>query len=855
MSTESGSRRTAQLRDVRRGLSDDEVRASRQEHGSNEFTPLPSSSWWDFVKASFSDPMLRILVVAALVSVGLGARSGEYQDGVAITVAVVVVVLVGTFNELRAQRDYSALNDISAHHQVKVIRNSRVRQVDVTELVVGDVVDLALGDVLPADALFVHGNPLIVNEAEITGEPQTEKNLGEPLYAGSRLLDGSGKAEITSVGDNTVYGRIRSEIRVGGGSTPLQERLEAFARWIGKVGTAVAVLTFAGLVMSDVVRESIKPELSVDFFGLMLDHLTIAVTIVVVSVPEGLPLAVTLSLAYTTRKMAAEMALVRELSACETMGSATIVCTDKTGTLTFGRMDVSWLNIDGCHIEASQYGSLPPETRALLGRAFSVNSTADLIDDQGEIVAVGNPTEGALLRLLDSTDEDYSGIRRTFEPIERVEFNSVRKYMSTRISVNGGDEVHLKGAPEVVLEMCNSDGHPVSGELTAAAGRGYRTLGLACGSSIEDLRFLGLVVLDDTLRPEVPESVQRCRRAGVEVMMITGDNADTAHQIATEAGIADGEGQLLSGPESRELTDDELSARLSRTKVIARALPDDKSRVARLLQERGEVVAMTGDGVNDAPALVAADVGFAMGSGSKVAREAGDIVVVDDDFTTIVRAIRWGRSVFENIRKFLQFQLTVNLVALAVAFTAALGGFGTPLTAVQLLWVNLIMDSLAAIALTLQPPSEELYDQPPHGRSDPLVSRFMAVNIGITAAYMFVVLWVVLLVDIFGSHGTGDLYRNTVVFNVFVFMQLFNAFNARAVRPCRNPFKGLGTSPAFTSIMLLILIVQVAVVLFGGAFFDTQPLDPWAWFLSFLVGVSVLPVGALSRTVSRHFAD
>ncbi|NNE74465.1 MAG: calcium-translocating P-type ATPase, PMCA-type [Acidimicrobiales bacterium] len=838
--------------DLTNGLTDAEVAESRQRAGANSYSPLPKKSVFDFVWAAFKDPMLQVLIVAALISIGLGFRHNDYLDGIAITIAVLVVVGVGTMNELRAQRDYAELENISAQESIRVVRNGHVVELATTELVVGDVVEVNVGDVLSSDLEFARGTTLLVSEAQITGEPETRKNLGDDLFGSSRILDGSGRAIVKAVGDDTVFGRIRTEISEADKTTPLQERLEDFAGKIGMVGAFFAVLTFVALLFSDLVRDELDFAMNLEFWERALEILTIAVTIVVVTVPEGLPLAVTLSLAYTTRRMAQEQALVRELAACETMGAATIVCSDKTGTLTYGHMDVAWLWIDGQEIRPDAFCRLDSVDKAVLARAISVNSTADLVERDGEIIVAGNSTEGALLQMLASHDHEYHQIREGHDQLERIEFNSERKYMATVADVNGLPEAHVKGAPEIVLGMCatTSDHDAILAHVDDAARRGYRTLGFASGPDLDNLTFIGLAVLADAMRDEVPASVQRCRNAGVDVMMITGDIAATAFEIARQAGIADTEDQVLTGPDLRAMTDHEITERLDRTKVIARALPEDKSRMTHILQEAGEVVAMTGDGVNDAPALVAADVGFSMGSGSKVAREASDIVVVDDDFTTIVRAIRWGRAVFENIRKFLQFQLTVNVVALGVAFTAALAGYGTPLTPVQLLWVNLIMDSLAAIALTLTPPSDTLYEQAPHGRDEPLISRFMWINIIGLGVYMFGVVWLVLGTDLLADGARDDIARTSVVFNVFVFLQVFNAFNARTVRPRRNPFAELASNTSFLFIIGLIILSQVVIMLIGGSVFDTQNLTANQWLWSVLIGATVLPMGFVVRRIA-----
>lgn len=864
--------------DVIHGLTAAEV-ARRRAAGTNAFSPLPTKSGWQLFSEAFGDPMLKILLVCAGFSLVLGAFTGHWIDGIAISVAVLMVTSVGTYNQVRALRDYTALDAVSRKTAVKVVRDGRVQEVDSEELVHGDVFEVNTGDVLPADARYVKGAELLVNEAAITGEPDTTKTVGDELFSSSRVLDGSGRAVVTEVGDATVFGQARLATGARDKTTPLQERLDALASRIGKVGAVAAVLTFSALVLSAVARGEAPPfGLTADFAEFILDALIIAVTIVVVAVPEGLPLAVTLSLAYTTRKMAQDKALVRELAACETMGAATIVCSDKTGTLTAGTM-----NLQSAEVGGQLWG---PEVLAVVGRdeaqgplfsslarSIAVNSTADLVERDGEVVVAGNSTEGALLKWLAAQGFDYRRERDSAAVAVRREFNSTRKHMLTVTDSGDGTwQVHMKGAPEVVLSHCTTiatEAGPVDLDearagavmesLHQSAGRGNRTLGFAEGRVAagtdqdhldEGLTFTGVFVIADPLRPEAPAAVELCRRAGVRVMMITGDIVDTAKEIARQAHIMVPGDLALEGPAFREMSDDEVRADIGRLKVLSRALPDDKKRLVELLKGEGDVVAVTGDGVNDAPALVTADVGFSMGSGSKVAREASDIVIVDDNFASIVRAIRWGRSVFENLRKFLQFQLTVNVVALATAFTAALAGYGTPLTAVQLLWVNLIMDSLAALALALEPPTDELFDQPPHGREEPLISRTMWTNVLAIGLYMFVLLIVVLTTDVFTDTTDSD-YRATFLFNTFVWLHIWNEFNSRSTRFNRSPFTGLHRSYTFLWVVAVIVALQFLIITFGGEVFSTVPLSLRDWGVSISLGATVLVVSALVRAVGR----
>jgi P-type Ca2+ transporter type 2C len=896
--------------DVSVGLTSAEVERSREEHGANRYTALPVPTWIDLVKEAVADPMLKILIVCAVVALVLGivsGHTGELIDGVAIMFAVIIVTGVGVLNQLRAQRDYSALEAVASQELVRVIRDSEVHEIDTEELVRGDVLEINTGDVVPADSVFARGSDLLVNEAAITGEPDTGKAVGDELFGSSRILDGSGRAVVTAVGDNSVFGKVRREVGERDKTTPLQERLEVLAGQIGKGGTYAAGLTFLALIISGIFRNEVAQlGFNADTLEFVLGAVTIAITIIVVAVPEGLPLAVTLSLAYTTRKMAADQALVRELAACETMGAATIVCSDKTGTLTSGHMTLHSGEIGGRAYDAEALNSSTSAdqftgTYGDLIRAISVNSSADLVERDGEIVVAGNSTEGALLRWIDDHGVRYHVLRDQADIVGRVEFNSARKYMMTAIAVPEGVRVYVKGAPEIVAGLCSelgtADGSAEMTDgrrdeiITAVRGhatRGNRTLGFAsglkpAGTEGEDLlaglTFDALFVIADPIRPEVPAAVERCNRAGVKIMIITGDIKETGAEIGRQAGVVSGDDDIvMEGTEFRAMSDEDVIGQLGRIRVLARALPDDKKRMVELLQSQGEVVSVTGDGVNDAPALVTADVGFAMGSGSKVAREASDIVIVDDNFVSLVRAIRWGRSVFENIRKFLQFQLTVNVAALTTAFVAAVLGKGTPLTAVQLLWVNLIMDSLAALALALEPPRDELFDQPPHGRDAPLISSSMWAHVLVLGTFMFAVLMLVLNTDLLIDpaeavrhametiqgienpsetevENATNIYRYTLLFNVFVWFQIWNEFNCRSVRFHRNPFRGLAESRTFLAIVAVIVVLQVLLIQFGGAVFSTVPLSLRDWLVSVGIGASALVVGALVRIVGRSVSS
>ncbi len=939
--------------DLAQGLTDVGVEESRRTHGTNAFAPLPTKSWVDFFKEALMDPMVQILIVCAVIAIVVGVIEQDPVEGIAIVAAIAVVTAVGVRNQLKAQRDYTALDAQSSAVQVRVIRGGRVVEVESSDLVVGDVLEINTGDVAPADVILAKGPEVLVDESHITGEPDAMKHIEDTIYAGSRILDGSGRAVIGVVGDKTLLGGIRSKLSADREVTPLEERLEVLAGRIGRVGmfaagfTAIALIV-GGLIRGEYVHDGITTSFDFGFNGdtgeLVLFAATAAFTIIVVAVPEGLPLAVTLALSYTTRKMATESILVRELPACETMGAGTIICTDKTGTLTEGSMSLAYLWVGGQESEI-EGAERTPELSAIAERVlpgFSINSSVDLARDDDPphtLRVLGNATEGGILKWLDPEGATYRQLRDGADIVERREFSSSRKHMASLENAGDGAVLHIKGAPEIVLGMCSSlssDGSlegestPLDDEGKGAivamvreyASRGYRTLGLASrkvasGSRIDDIdedaTFLALFVLSDPIRKEVPDAVANCKRAGVDVMIITGDIPETAGEIGRQAGIVTSLDNVVEGSEYRTWSDDEVRERFrsGRMEALARALPEDKERLVTLLQGEGEVVGMTGDGVNDAPALKKADVGFAMGSGSQVAREASDVVIVDDNFVSTVSAIRWGRSVFENLRKFVQFQLTVNVVALLTAFAGALLGFGTPLTAVQLLWVNLIMDSFAALALALEPPTDKLFEQKPHGRTEPLISRQMWLNILASGLLMFAVMMTVLYAPgVFGlkekaefrgdatehvdkviaegdSHRDfsdydddgddvisaderdqaiddemsreRDVYRDSFLFNTFVWLQVFNAFNARSIRADRTPFANLRNSTSFMAIIAIIAVSQVAIMFVGGSVFSIIPIEASAWAVSLLVGVCIIPVGfairALGRALGTHKAS
>ncbi|MBI2373387.1 MAG: calcium-translocating P-type ATPase, PMCA-type [Deltaproteobacteria bacterium] len=883
--------------DAEKGLSPIQVEANRRTHGENRLPEPEQDSVWEMFVEALKDKTLLILMGAAVLAIGVeilrGALQQGYQphfiDGVAILAAVAIASLVATLNQARAQKEFTSLRRVRDDVAIKVLRDGHPREISVYELVVGDIVYLATGDRVPADGILLRGVDLAIDESTLTGEsvPADKGQDDLDLKSGSVVTGGSGVMLVLAVGRGTELGKLQAALtETDEDPTPLQERLSVLADRIGTFGLGAAIATFLALAASAAFRGDIDVSQGLSSLSALLEFAIVAVTIVVVAVPEGLPLAVTISLAYSVAKMAKDNSLVRKLESCETMGAATVICSDKTGTLTKNQMTVASMWIDAKIVSApSDASAFSSEDRELLHSIVSINSTAFIEHPESGVPRyLGNPTECALLLLVEGWGVDWHAARERALVVHQFSFNSERKRMSTLVNVSGrGLTLLTKGAPEVVLGlssrihmssgarvMTEADRKVVLDQITAFSGDGKRTLGLAyrevpehapetqlygeaAADALEkELVFLGLVAIADPVRPEVAKAVAAARSAGVEVKMVTGDNRIVAEAIAREIGILEPDSVIMEGAEFRAKSDEELIPVLGRLRILARSAPSDKHRLVNLLKARGEVVAVTGDGTNDATALRDADVGFAMGiAGTEVAKEASDIIIVDDNFASIVRAIQWGRSVFENIRKFLQFQLTVNVVALSTAFLAAIAGMGIPLNTVQLLWVNLLMDSLAALALAAEPPRPVLLEQAPHGRHAPLISRPMWTSILVTGVYMVAVLLIALRTDLIVPAGTSPAVRATFVFNAFVMMQLFNEINARATRFSRKVLDGLFDSKLFLGVLISTTVAQLLIVNYGGSFFRTVPISVDFWLRSIGLGATVLVVGFLIRVVGH----
>lgn len=892
------------------------------QYGINEYPrPKPTPLLLRFFRA-LKDTMLVILMLLASLSIVLGVafpedvshRNMGWIEGAAIGVAVVLVSSVTALNDWSKDRQFRKLSEANDEIDIHVIRDGKPTTISIKVLRAGDVVELAQGDQVPADGILIEGFNLKTDESVMTGETDMIKKSAETpfMLSGCQVADGNGKMLVTAVGIYSEWGQTISKLVKEDEETPLQQKLEVLSKDIGKIGTSFAVATFIILLIGFIIRN-------------IVDHLTgnklwdwnrlseivgfiiIAVTIVVVAVPEGLPLAVTMSLAFSVKKMMKDNNLVRHLSACETMGGATNICSDKTGTLTLNQMRVvkAWIAQQEYFDQLPQPGGIVEAVRVPLCQGIAVNSTANISRNESnpsrEFETAGNKTECALLILsVKDLGEDYEAIRKDVKDRNAVRqmytFSSDRKRMSTIIRlVDGRFRLFCKGAGEIVLGLCNKvvtpsgDAVPLTAEMVEKleniivqfASQGLRTICMAYRDFDEDggeewdsgdppekqMTVIGIVGIKDPLRPEVRDAVAQCKRSGIFVRMVTGDNLLTARFIARDCGILSDGGLAMEGKEFRKLSDSDTDAILPRLQVLARSTPSDKYKLVHRLRELGEVVAVTGDGTNDAPALKEADVGLSMGlSGTEVAKEASDIVIMDDNFSSIVKAVLWGRSVFENIRKFLQFQLTVNLVALMLtcitAFTSAFVVRDPPLTAVQLLWVNLIMDTFAALALATEPPHKSLLERKPYGRYENLITSIMIRNLLAQGIFQLVILsaiyyfgFTLRIAEPAPSNATtseilaAERSLSTVVFNTFVFCQAFNEINSRKINKEFNIFGGLHKSPMFIVIWIITAAVQALIVTFGGAFTQTAPLNWMQWLLSISIGALSIPIGLLVRFI------
>ncbi|PAN36056.1 hypothetical protein PAHAL_6G254800 [Panicum hallii] len=875
----------------------DKLAARQKLFGVNRFAEAEARSFWVFVWEALQDMTLMILAACALVSLLVGIATEGWphgaHDGLGIVASILLVVFVTATSDYRQSLQFKDLDKEKKKITVQVTRSGFRQKLSIYDLLVGDIVHLSIGDQVPADGLFVSGFSLLINESSLTGESEPVAVHAENpfLLSGTKVQDGSCKMLVSTVGMRTQWGKLMATLSEGGDDeTPLQVKLNGVATIIGKIGLIFAVVTFAVLTQSLFWRK-ISDGSYFSWTGddalELLEFFAIAVTIVVVAVPEGLPLAVTLSLAFAMKKMMNDKALVRHLAACETMGSATSICSDKTGTLTTNHMTVVKACICGKVKDVSSSSEtktlpteLPSSVVAMLLQSIFNNTGGDVVMNQdGKREILGTPTETAILEFGLSLGGDFSAVRKASTLVKVEPFNSAKKRMGVVIQLPGGAlRAHCKGASEIILASCTKylDEHgnvvPLDGAtldhlkatIDSFANEALRTLCLAYidvdgGFSASDqipmdgYTCIGIVGIKDPVRPGVRESVAICRSAGITVRMVTGDNINTAKAIARECGILTEGGVAIEGPDFRLKGEEELHELIPKIQVMARSSPLDKHTLVKHLRTTfDEVVAVTGDGTNDAPALHEADIGLAMGiAGTEVAKESADVIILDDNFSTIVTVAKWGRSVYINIQKFVQFQLTVNVVALIVNFSSACLIGSAPLTAVQLLWVNMIMDTLGALALATEPPNNELMKRTPVGRKGNFISNVMWRNIMGQAIYQFLVIWYLQAEGkwLFGIEGdNSDLVLNTIIFNCFVFCQVFNEVSSREMERI-NVFEGILDNNVFAAVLGSTVVFQFIIIQFLGNFANTTPLTFTQWIASIFIGFIGMPIAVVVKMV------
>lgn len=951
-----------------KGLSDSEVIDSRKKHGENILTPPPKESLWKMFLEKFEDPMIRILLVAAFLSLLISFIHNEYAETIGIFCAIFLATGVAFWFERDAKKRFDILNQVSDDIFVKVLRNGSVIEVLRKEIVVGDVVYIETGEEIPADGELIESHSLAVDESCLTGELIIDKTTDEAhfekeatypsnyLMRGTKVMDGNGIMVVFKVGDATEYGQVsKKSTELSGEATPLNKQLESLAKIIGIGGFSLAIATFLALFLKDILNPSvvytstqliylsialitmalmmskvwlpfvndainlckrnsnivnklIKTSLtrvilvsilflvvciglmwgisgdspfiksswiSIETVGKMVQHFMVAVTLIVVSIPEGLPMSVTLSLALSMRRMLKTNNLVRKMHACETMGAITVICTDKTGTLTQNQMRVNSNEFFGLENNELSDNKLSN----LIYEGISINTTAFLDKSNDALVKpVGNPTEGALLLWLDSVGKDYNIIRENSQIVEQLPFSTERKYMATIIDSSLQNEriLYVKGAPEVILakakliqtkngvESIDSHLKNIEDLLSKYQNQAMRTLGfgykildknsnLQIEDNVEDgVIFIGFSAIADPIRLDVPNAVSKCHSAGIDVKIVTGDTTATAKEIGKQIGIwkSDfGDRHIITGVEFGLLSDEEALNRVQDMKIMCRARPSDKQRLVQLLQKCNEVVAVTGDGTNDAPALNYAHVGLSMGTGTSVAKEASDITLMDDSFASIATAVMWGRSLYLNIQRFILFQLTINVTAMVIVLIGSIFGAELPLTVTQMLWVNLIMDTFAAGALASLPPEDRVMKKAPRKNSDFIITKNMGINILSVSAFFIATL--LFLIYFYTTNGEISTYSLTKFFTIFVLLQMWNMFNAKAYGTGKSAFSGIKKNGSFIAVFFIILFGQVLIVNFGGDVFRTTPLSIEDWVMILCSTSAVLWIGELYRLIKK----
>lgn len=883
---------------ITEGLTSAEVKTSRERYGENILTPPTRESAWKAFLEKFRDPLIIILLVAGMLSLlisfyeywAMHEGAGVFFEPVGIFIAIFVATGLSFYFEMKANKEFALLNKVNDDEPVQVIRDGHPCEIPRRQVVVGDIVVLATGQEIPADGVLLEATSLSVDESTLTGEPIAHKTTVEAdfdpeatfpsnhVLRGTKVMEGHGIMEVTAVGDATENGRVFTASQIDNSvKTPLNEQLDRLGSVITRISYCIGGLVVAGRILMYFLIEDFG---WIEFIAYMLQTVMIAVALLVVSVPEGLPMAVTLSLAYSMRRMLKTNNLVRKMHACETMGATTVICTDKTGTLTENRMQVTHVELFGSDVPAD-----------IVDEGIAVNSTAMLdLSDPSHPGVLGNPTEGAMLLWLNKRGIDYNALKSKAKVLGEIPFSTERKYMATEVmSATGRRLLYVKGAPEIVLDMCTTlpEGitrKEIDATLRAWQDRALRTLALAYAETSTEapgiadgrpghmpgLTFLGLVAISDPVRADVPAAVADVLHAGIDVKIVTGDTPATAKEIGRQIGLwspeKDTADSIITGTEFAALPDDELTHRVRGLKIIARARPMDKKRLVEALQRNGDVVAVTGDGTNDAPALKAAQVGLSMGDGTSVAKEASDITIVDNSFASIGRAVMWGRSLYRNIQRFILFQMTVNVVASIIVAVGAFMGMQSPLTVTQMLWVNLIMDTFAAMALASLPPTASVMDEKPRPRKAFIINKAMW-----EAILGFGIVFAVVLLGLFyymehtpltsltqigrlkvGVNTGLTPYELSLFFTIFVFLQFWNMFNARAFATGRSAFHFKGCS-GFLSIAAIIFIGQILIVTFGGRAFSVMPLKLEDWIIIIVGTMPVLLLGEAYRQIKKRY--
>ena len=858
------------------GLTEVESLENRKKYGENVLTPPKKTSLWKLYMEKYEDPIIRILLVAAVISLVLAFIEKDFIETIGIFMAIFLATTVGFIFERDAARKFDILNAIGEEQPVKVKRNGQIMEIARKDVVVGDIVYIEVGDEVPADGTLLEAIDLQIDESSLTGETLTTKNVKadeEPdnssitdsdkgaypkdmLLRSSMVMNGRGTMQVSAVGDKTEIGKVAHESSKDTDTkTPLMQQLDKLAKLISKIGSVAAILAFFIFLIHDILNGGIWQ--TTNYFGMaqhVLNYFMMAVTVIVMAVPEGLPMAVTLALALNMRRMLKSNNLVRKLHASETMGAVTVICTDKTGTLTQNKMKV---------FEISE--NKEKDDLSTLFCAISANTTAEIGADGN---GIGNPTEVALLQWMKDCDKNYDKIRSSIEIKDQLPFSTEKKYMATIAKIKDETYFFVKGAPEIIMQMCDIDEdtrNKNEEKLREYQSKAMRTLAFAYSKDetlsvkSEDLKgfsFQAIAAISDPVRPDVPIAIKECQNAGIEVKIVTGDTSATAIEIAREIGISAGEKNSITGAEFSALNDEEALARAEEICVMSRARPENNQRLVQLLQKKGEVVAVTGDGTNDAPALNYAHVGLSLGSGTSVAKQASDITLIDDSFGSIVKGVMWGRSLYKNIQRFIFFQLTVNVTALLIVLAGSIVGTEMPLTVTQILWVNLIMDTFAAMALASLPPSREVMNAKPRNNSDSIISKAMRKGIMTCGLFFFGISFAILIwCERHGAEaGKVDTHELTLFFTIFVMLQFWNLLNAKCFGSNHSAFHYIWRDTWLLAVLVIIFAGQWMVVTLGGKMFRTVPLSLNEW-IYITAGTSVvLWIGELWRLWKRFFS-